>query len=168
MWNLHLLRAFAAADLYSYQGWRAIVASRNSTCSIYTDGGARGNPGPAAAGGVILAADGTTVAELSEYLGSATNNVAEYRALALTLRRARELGFESAVIHMDSELIVRQLNGIYRVKDPKMLELHSEVRRLLRDFADWKIVHIPRTKNKRADELVNNALDARATSLEGS
>jgi ribonuclease HI len=141
---------------------------RNSKCSIYTDGGARGNPGPAAAGGVILDAHGATVAEVSEYLGSATNNVAEYRALALTLRRARELGFDSAVIHMDSELIVRQVNGIYQVKDQKMLELHNEVRRLLRDFADWKIVHIPRIKNKRADELVNSALDARAaTPLEG-
>lgn len=106
--------------------------------------------------------DGTTVAELSEYLGAATNNVAEYRALALTLRRARELGFEEVLVHMDSELIVRQLNGIYKVKDPKMLELYGQVRRLLREFSDWKVVHVPRSENKRADELVNNALDARA------
>ena len=140
---------------------RAIVALRNS-CTIYTDGGARGNPGPAAAGGVIVAADGTTVAELSQYLGAATNNVAEYRALALTLREAKDLGFEDVVIHMDSELIVRQLNGIYRVKDPKMLELYGQVRKLLREFSDWKVVHVPRSENQRADELVNSALDAHA------
>jgi ribonuclease HI len=133
---------------------------RNSSFDVYTDGGARGNPGPAAAGGVIISADGSTVAELSQYLGVATNNVAEYRALELTLRKAKELGCQTVVIHMDSELIVRQLNGLYRVKDPKMLELHTQVRRLLRDFADWKVKHVPRSQNKRADELVNQALDA--------
>jgi ribonuclease HI len=139
-----------------------IVASRNSNCAVYTDGGARGNPGPAAAGGVILTEDGTVVAELSEFLGVATNNVAEYQALALTLRRAMALGFTHVTVHMDSELIVRQLNGIYRVKDPKMLELYGQVRKLLREFSDWKVVHVPRSENKHADELVNAALDAQS------
>ncbi len=133
---------------------------RNSTCNIFTDGGARGNPGPAAAGGVIETTDGTIVAELSEYLGIATNNVAEYRALALALCKAKELGCQTVVVHMDSELVVRQLNGLYKVKDPKMVELYSQVRRLLREFSDWKVQHVRRSENKRADELVNNALDA--------
>jgi ribonuclease HI len=135
------------------------------SCAIYTDGGARGNPGPAAAAGVIMVNEGKIVEELSEFLGTATNNVAEYRALAMTLRRAKELGFERVTVHMDSELIVRQLNGLYRVKDPKMLELYSEVRRLLREFSDWKAVHVPRSENKHADELVNAVLDARAAQL---
>ncbi|MDQ6768137.1 MAG: ribonuclease HI family protein [Candidatus Eremiobacteraeota bacterium] len=139
-----------------------IVVVQNLTCALYTDGGARGNPGPAAAGGVIVASDGTVLAELSDYLGTTTNNVAEYQALAMTLRRAKELGCEKVVVHMDSELIVRQLNGIYKVKDPKMLELYSEVRRLLREFSDWKAVHVPRSENRHADELVNAVLDARS------
>jgi ribonuclease HI len=108
---------------------------------------------------VILSEDGKVVEELSEFLGDATNNVAEYRALALTLRRAKALGFDDVVAHMDSELIVRQLNGLYRVKDVKMRELYSEARRLLREFSDWKVLHVPRSENKRADELVNAALD---------
>ena len=142
-----------------------IIALRNSRCAIYTDGGARGNPGPAAAGGVILAEDGTILEELSEYIGTATNNVAEYRALALTLRRAKVLGCSHVVVHMDSELIVRQLNGIYKVKDAKLLELYAEVRKLLREFSGWEVVHIPRIQNKLADELVNAALDARSGQL---
>jgi len=138
---------------------------RLSDCAIYTDGGARGNPGPAAGAGVIIASDGKVVEELSEFLGTTTNNVAEYRALAMTLRRAKELGCERVTVHMDSELIVRQLNGLYRVKDTKMLELYSEVRRLLREFSDWKAVHVPRRENKHADELVNAVLDAHGAQL---
>ena len=138
---------------------------QTSACRLFTDGGARGNPGPAAAGGVIVDADGTILAEVSEYLGIATNNVAEYRALALTLRKAQELGCERVVIHMDSELIVRQLNGLYKVKDPKMLELYSHVRALLRQFSDWKVHHVPRTQNQHADGLVNDVLDAHVAAL---
>ncbi len=104
--------------------------------------------------------NGEVVEEISEFLGNATNNVAEYRALAMTLRRAKALGFDHVVAHMDSELIVRQLNGVYRVKDAKMRELHSEACKLLRQFADWRVLHVPRSKNKRADELVNAVLDA--------
>lgn len=134
---------------------------RRPACTLFTDGGARGNPGPAAAGGVIIDADGNVVAEVGEYLGVATNNVAEYRALALTLRKAKDLGCDTLAIHMDSELIVKQLNGLYKVKDPKMLELHGQVRALLRQFTDWRVTHVPRARNKRADELVNGVLDAR-------
>ncbi|MBV8164856.1 MAG: ribonuclease HI family protein [Candidatus Eremiobacteraeota bacterium] len=133
---------------------------QKSACRLFTDGGARGNPGPAAGAGVILDADGTVLAEVSEYLGVATNNVAEYRALALTLRKAHELGCQAVVIHMDSELIVRQLNGLYKVKDPKMRELYGDVRALLRKFSDWQVRHVPRTQNQEADGLVNSVLDA--------
>jgi ribonuclease HI/probable phosphoglycerate mutase len=136
-----------------------------SACRLFTDGGARGNPGPAAGAGVILDANGTVLAEVSEYFGVATNNVAEYRALELTLRRAHELGCQTVVIHMDSELIVRQLNGLYKVKDPKMLELYGHVRALLRKFSDWKVRHVPRTENQQADGLVNSVLDAHIAAL---
>lgn len=138
---------------------------RNRTCTIYTDGGARGNPGPSAAGGIIIGEDASTVAEISAYLGTATNNVAEYQALLLALARARELGCERVSIRMDSELIVRQLNGSYRVKDTKMRELYGQVQKVLRGFAAWDVSHVPRSENKRADELVNAVLDARERSL---
>jgi ribonuclease HI len=131
-------------------------------CTVYTDGGARGNPGPAAAAGVILAHDGTLLEEVSEYLGIATNNVAEYRALILTLRRALALNCRRVDIKLDSELVVKQLSGLYRVKDEKMIPLHSEVRRLLAKFEDLTIEHVRRERNKRADKLVNAALDANA------
>lgn len=131
-----------------------------SHCIIYTDGGARGNPGPAAAGGVILADDGTVVAEISEYLGVATNNVAEYRALLLALERALETGYRRADVCMDSELIVRQLNGHYRVKDAKIIPLYAKARHLLARFDDVSITHVRREQNQLADKLVNAALDA--------
>jgi len=131
-------------------------------CAIYTDGGARGNPGPAAAGGVIIADDGSTVAEISEYLGITTNNVAEYRALILVLERAIGAGFREADICIDSELIVKQLSGEYRVKDEKMIPLHQRVKNLLSQFQAATINHVGRDQNKRADKLVNAVLDARA------
>lgn len=131
-----------------------------SHCVIYTDGGARGNPGPAAAGAVILADDGRVIAEVSEYLGIATNNVAEYRALLLALRRALDAGCRRADICMDSELIVRQLSGHYRVKDAKIVPLHAQARHLLRQFDESSVTHVRREQNKHADQLVNAALDA--------
>ena len=136
-----------------------------SSCIIYSDGGARGNPGPAAAGGVIIAADGSLAAEVSDYLGVATNNVAEYQALILVLNKALEMGCQEVTVNLDSELVVRQLNGAYRVKDAKMIPLHAKAKSLLRRFASVSIAHVPRSKNKRADELVNEVLDARAASL---
>lgn len=131
---------------------------------IYTDGGARGNPGPAAGAGVILDASGEIVAEVSDYLGITTNNVAEYRALIMTLRRASELSCRRIAVKMDSELVVRQLNGIYKVKDEKMKPLHAEVRRLLANFDEATIEHVRRKQNEHADRLVNAVLDARQTS----
>jgi ribonuclease HI len=134
-------------------------------CTIKSDGGARGNPGPAAAGGVILREDGTIAAEVSEYLGIATNNVAEYRAMLLMLERALELGCRHADVCLDSELVVRQINGEYRVKDAKIVPLHARARALLARFDDVRVVHVPREKNRAADDLVNAALDARAAKL---
>jgi ribonuclease HI len=131
-------------------------------CTVYTDGGARGNPGPAAAGGVILALDGTVLDEVTEYLGVATNNVAEYQALILTLRRTLELGCRRVDVKLDSELVVKQINGDYRVKDQKMIPLHAEVRRLLAQFDDRTVAHVRREENRHADKLVNDVLDARA------
>lgn len=138
---------------------------KNSAYIIYTDGGARGNPGPAAAGGVIAAADGSLVAEVSEYLGIATNNVAEYRALILTLRRALDEGCKIVDVRMDSELVVRQLQGTYRVKDEKMRPLHAAAVKLLAQFGRAEIRHVRREENKLADDLVNAVLDSREDSM---
>ncbi|MDQ6780315.1 MAG: ribonuclease HI family protein [Candidatus Eremiobacteraeota bacterium] len=114
---------------------------------------------------MIVATDGSITEEVSEYLGVATNNVAEYKALILAVRRALAMGFKSAEVKLDSELVVRQLSGEYRVKDPKMVPLHAMAKSLLRRFADAKVTHVRRSDNKRADELVNAVLDARALSL---
>ena len=133
-----------------------------SHCVIYSDGGARGNPGPAAAGAVVLADDGTVVAEISEYLGIATNNVAEYRALLLALERALESGFRQADVCLDSELIVRQLGGHYRVMVPKIVPLFAKARHLLARFDKADVTHVRRDQNRHADKLVNAALDAAA------
>jgi ribonuclease HI len=134
-------------------------------CTIYTDGGARGNPGPAAAAGVIIDHDGRVVEEVTDYIGVTTNNVAEYRALILSLRRALDLGCARVAVKMDSELVVKQINGSYRVKDEKMIPLHAEVRRLLARFASMSVEHVSRSANKHADKLVNAVLDAREATL---
>ncbi|HET9073816.1 MAG TPA: ribonuclease HI family protein [Solirubrobacteraceae bacterium] len=127
---------------------------------IHVDGGARGNPGPAAIGVVIARADGSVIEELAEPIGVATNNVAEYRAVLTALQRARELGESEIQLVGDSELVARQLQGLYTVKHPAMRELHAAARALLDGFASWSIRTVPRSQNARADALVNAALDA--------
>jgi ribonuclease HI len=141
------------------------VNLKQGACIVFTDGGARGNPGPAAAGGVVVGADGTVLAEVSEYLGIATNNVAEYRALILTLRRALDEGCRNVDVRMDSELVVRQLEGKYRVKDAKMQPLHAAAVKLLAQFERADVRHVRRDENKLADTLVNAVLDAREESM---
>jgi len=141
------------------------VPPEAKACFIYTDGGARGNPGPAAGAGVIIDAQGEVLAEVTDYLGVTTNNVAEYRALILALSRALELGCSRVAIKMDSELVVKQLAGTYRVKDAKMVPLHAEARRLLSRFASQTVEHVSRSENRHADKLVNAVLDARETAL---
>jgi ribonuclease HI len=127
--------------------------------TVHVDGGARGNPGPAAAAAVISAPDGTVLDEASVRLGEATNNVAEYRGLALGLERARALGVREPEIVMDSELVVNQVNGRYRVRSADLAPLHRAVTDELKAFKSWTIRAVPRAQNARADGLVNQALD---------
>jgi ribonuclease HI len=126
---------------------------------VNVDGGARGNPGPAAIGAVVRRPEGDVLEERGERIGTATNNVAEYRALLLGIERASELGASELELVGDSELIVRQVKGEYKVKDAALRELHGEVVRALRPFESWSIRHVRREQNAEADRLVNQALD---------
>jgi ribonuclease HI len=127
---------------------------------IHVDGGARGNPGPAAIGVVVSTPEGDVIDEVAERIGVATNNVAEYRGLLRGLERARALGAAEVEIVNDSELVARQLTGAYKVKHAAMKPLHAEAMAALRGFDRWSIRSVPRAQNARADELVNRALDA--------
>jgi ribonuclease HI len=127
---------------------------------VHVDGGARGNPGPAAAAAVLSTADGDVVDEAHEYLGVVTNNVAEYRGLLLGLQRARDLGADEVEVVNDSELVAKQVNGEYKVKHPDMKPLHAAARQALGHFGRWSIRSVPRAENAAADALVNQALDA--------
>ena len=127
---------------------------------VNVDGGARGNPGPAAIAAVVSTPDGEVLEERSERIGKATNNVAEYRALLLGLERARALGAREVELVGDSELVVRQVEGDYKVKDPELRKLNAGVVKALADFERWAIRHVPRDDNEAADGLVNAALDA--------
>lgn len=126
---------------------------------VNVDGGARGNPGPAAIGAVVQDVNGEVLEEHGERIGVATNNVAEYRALLLGIARAAALGADELELIGDSELIVRQVKGEYKVKDATMRELHGEVKRALRPFDSWSIRHVRRELNTEADRLVNSVLD---------
>jgi ribonuclease HI len=126
------------------------------------DGGARGNPGPAAAAAVASTPDGDALLERSAYLGEATNNVAEYRALILGLELARELGASEVEVIGDSELVARQVGGEYKVKNAGLKPLFLEAMRSLREFERWSVRPVRRESNERADELVNEALDEAA------
>lgn len=128
-------------------------------CLLYTDGASRGNPGEAGAGIVILDAERCELVARSIYLGRCTNNVAEYRALIAGLETAARLGCRNLRIRLDSELIVRQLQGVYRVKNKNLKLLFAGVGRELKKFSAWNVQHIPRSENMRADELANRAID---------
>ena len=125
---------------------------------VHVDGGARGNPGPAAAAAVVSTPAGDVLDEAAEAIGVATNNVAEYRGLLLGLERARELGVVD-----DLDLVARQVNGLYKVKHPAMKPLHAAAMQALRAFDRWSIHSVPRAQNADADALVNRALDARSS-----
>lgn len=127
---------------------------------LHVDGGARGNPGPAAIGVVVSDPSGEPIDEISETIGEATNNVAEYRAVLRGLERARELGATEVEIIGDSELVARQLGGAYKVRHPAMRPLYEQAIAALRGFERWRIRTVPRSQNARADALVNAALDA--------
>jgi ribonuclease HI len=127
---------------------------------VNVDGGARGNPGPAAVAAVARDAEGGVLEERGEKIGRATNNVAEYRAVLLGIERAAALGATELELVGDSELVVRQVKGEYKVKDAALRELHTAVRRALADFESWSIRHVRREQNADADRLVNEVLDA--------
>jgi ribonuclease HI len=129
------------------------------TVRVNVDGGARGNPGPAAIASVVQNGDGEVLEERSEAIGTTTNNVAEYRALLLGIERAKAFGADRLELVGDSELIVRQVKGEYKVKDETLRGLHQQVLKALEDFDDWSIEHVRRERNEEADRLVNEELD---------
>ncbi|MBI2024567.1 MAG: ribonuclease HI family protein [Candidatus Harrisonbacteria bacterium] len=141
---------------------KTLFGNDNKKLEIYTDGGARGNPGPAAIGAVVGGK------KYGEYIGETTNNVAEYKALAFALKKAKALiGKAKAkqtevVCYMDSELLMRQLTGVYKIEDEGLQPLWLEIWNLKLDFKNVEFKHIPREKNKEADKLVNQALDKKA------
>jgi ribonuclease HI len=131
----------------------------------YSDGGARGNPGPAGAGGVVQTSEGEVLAEVSEYLGVTTNNIAEYKALILTLQKANRFASKSLEVRADSELMVKQLRGEYKVKNEGLKPLYLQVKDLLSHYKNVTVKHVYRSDNKLADELANEAMDRRGSSI---
>jgi ribonuclease HI len=126
---------------------------------VNVDGGARGNPGPAAIAAVVQGPGGEVLEERGERIGHATNNVAEYKALLLGIELAAALGASELELVGDSELVIKQVKGEYKVKDANMRKLHAEVKAVLRRFDRWSIRHVRREQNAEADRLVNEALD---------
>ena len=133
---------------------------------LHIDGGCRGNPGEAGFGVHVTAPDGAEIASLFGYLGPGTNNIAEYQALIHGLRYARGRGARRVKVFSDSELVVRQISGAYRVKHPSMVPLHREALALMREFDEVSVSHVRREQNKEADRLANRALDEKASKLE--
>lgn len=131
------------------------------TLTLQFDGGSRGNPGPAGIGIVVSAADGTPLVTLGRFIGNATNNVAEYRALITAMQEAKKLGASRILIRGDSELIIKQMRGEYKVKHPDMKVLYAEAQEILATFEQTKIEHNLRHKNVLADKLANLAMDRR-------
>jgi len=133
---------------------------------VFIDGASRGNPGEASFGVHVTAADGRELAGLYGYLGHASNNVAEYEALLHALRWALARGVRRLQVFSDSELVVKQMSGAYRVKHPDMVPRHREAQALLRRFERVSLGHVPRAQNQDADRLANRALDERASKLD--
>ena len=140
---------------------RRAAAPRGPSAILWSDGAARGNPGPAGIGAVIEDREGTRLAEVSAYLGQTTNNVAEYRALIAGLVQALELGVREIEVRADSELMIRQLKGEYRVKNAGLKPLYDEAQRLIGQFSQVKLAHVRREHNSEADRLANEGIDAR-------
>ena len=136
---------------------------------VFTDGASRGNPGEAGAGVAVYdpAESAEPVRRISRYLGTMTNNAAEYHAVLIALEELLVAGVRSIVLHTDSQLVARQLNGIYKVKDEGLKKIYLKVKDKLRDFEKMTILHIPREKNKEADRLANKAIDERRVSKPG-
>jgi len=149
-------RSSESGDLFSAP---KRVPAANSAYTAHVDGGARGNPGPAGYGAVIRDPQGKKVAELSEYLGHHTNNYAEYQGLIGVLRYAGEHRIAALHVVSDSELMVRQMNGVYKVKHPELRKLHDEAKQLVRQLQHFEIRHALREHNQTADRLANEAMD---------
>ncbi len=137
-----------------------VVTGKIETAIIFTDGASRGNPGRAGAGFVIYSVEGEKLREGSYYLGNKTNNQAEYEALIRALETAVDMGIRKIEIRSDSQLLIRQLQGSYRVKSPNIIPLYEKVKSLLENFSDVRLKHIPRELNKEADALANRGIDS--------
>lgn len=133
--------------------------------TLFADGGARGNPGPAAGGAVLVSPAGDVMVEIGEFIGTATNNTAEWHALCVGLEAALDRGIRNLAVRLDSELVVKQLRGEYRVKQSHLQPFHKRAQTLLRSFESVDIAHVPRAQNKLADKVVNRVLDAHARSM---
>ncbi len=145
------------------------VLAQNDKLVIYTDGGSRGNPGPAAFGYVMYGADGAVIKRQGEAIGVATNNEAEYKAVVAALQKVKQVVGKEKLkgmqieVRMDSELIQRQLSGRYKIEEEKLFPLFIAIWNLQRDFKEITFTHVPREQNKEADRMVNEALDAKGT-----
>jgi ribonuclease HI len=139
----------------SFQG-----ARRFEELHVYVDGAARGNPGPAGIGVVVLTREGRKVAFFGEAIGETTNNYAEYTALVHALRLLSAFEVDRLFVYSDSELVVSQLKGEYRVREKSLKPLYAQVLSMLRRYREWKVEHVPREENREADRLANQALDA--------
>ncbi len=137
----------------------ALEVRQGAVYTINVDGASRGNPGEAGAGAVITGPEGKVLRKLKKYLGIVTNNVAEYQALVMALEAARSLKLERIRVLADSELMVKQVNGVYRVKSPDLKPLHEKAVGLLRGFRESKIAHVYREHNGGADAMANEAID---------
>ncbi len=127
--------------------------------SLYSDGASRGNPGPSGVGVLILDSSGNKLKEFSKYIGHATNNIAEYSALIYALDEALMLKADEVIAHVDSELVCKQINGEYKVKDEKIRPLFDKAMHILRSFKSFEVKHIDRSRNKEADKLANKAIN---------
>jgi ribonuclease HI len=159
--ELRRLFGRVAEHVRTCQGWAEDEpAKRIKTVGyLYTDGASRGNPGPAGAGVLLLDEKGRPILELNRFLGKATNNEAEYQALIAGLKAAEKLEFTRLRIFLDSELVVKQLHGEYRVRNPRLQPLFDEVASRLQRLSSYAIMHVPRERNQEADRLANEAVD---------
>lgn len=150
-----------AAGLLEGKGAEEDQAPTYIRLRLYSDGAARGNPGPAGAGAVLVEPSGQVIDRLGKFLGHQTNNYAEYQGLLMGLKRARELGVREVEVFADSELMIRQLGGRYQVKSPSLRPLYEEALKWLNEFERVKLVHVPREMNRAADEMSNRAIEER-------
>ncbi len=137
---------------------------RDHPCKLYVDGSAKGNPGDAGIGAILLDPEGKTIFKLGRYIGRATNNQAEYRGLILGLEKTLAAGTRDVVVLMDSELMEKQIKGQYRVKDKTLNRYHTRVSNLLKSFRSYRIERIPREKNREADRLASKAATSKKKS----